>query len=123
MDGGRLALDWHYPVQESPLIGDFVKYGGRGTGEFMFWMRDGLPIKFMKGQLIEDWELSEEKVVWHVRPGIYWQGRDVMETRDFVAEDYCGRPISFFNISNVAGVVSVGIPAMRPTTPPSGSSG
>jgi len=72
MDGGRLALDWHFPVQESPLIVDFVKYGPRGTGEFMCAQRDGNPLKYMTGQLLEDWEISNEKVVWHVRPGIYW---------------------------------------------------
>jgi len=38
-----------------------------------------------------------------------------------VVKDYCGRPISFFNILNVRGVVSAGILAMEPTTPLSGS--
>ncbi len=87
MDGGRLQLDWHFPVQEKPLVGDFVRYGPRGTGEFMFMSRDGNPFKYMTGWLLEDWEISEEKVIWHVRPEVYWQGRDVMESRELVAED------------------------------------
>ena len=87
MDGGRLQLDWHFPVQEKPLVGDFVRYGPRGTGEFMFLSRDGNPFKFMTGWLLEDWEVSDEKAIWHVRPEVYWQGRDVMESRELVAED------------------------------------
>jgi len=105
-DGGRTQLDWLYPIQESPLSGDFVKYGPRGTDEFGWHLRGYNPRKFMKGQLLESWDISEEKVVWHVRPGIYWQGRDVMESRELVAEDIVAWLLYFREAPGGAGFKS-----------------
>ncbi len=86
-DGGRTQLDFLQPIMEDVLVGDFVNRGPRGTNEFPFLMRGFNPMPFMSGQVIESWEVTEEKAIWHVRPGIYWQGRDVMESRELTADD------------------------------------
>jgi len=45
----------------------------------------------LKGCLLESWEVTPEKVVWHVRPGIYWapneQQKAWMPVRELTAED------------------------------------
>ncbi len=87
-EGRTDFLFFSAPFQEMPLIGDVDKYGPRGTGEFAFQLNSYIPDKFQTGNLIESWELDFDKAVWHVRPGIYWQGRDVMESRELVAEDF-----------------------------------
>jgi peptide/nickel transport system substrate-binding protein len=60
-----------------------------GTGEFMFWYSDFIPWDYVKGNLIESWDLSVDKAVLHVRPGIYWAADNVdwMENRELTAED------------------------------------
>jgi len=88
MDGGRNQIDYLQLILENPLIGDFVNRGPRGTNEFPFLMHPITPEEFRTGGLLESWELTEEKAVWHVRPGIYWQGRDVMESRELTADDF-----------------------------------
>ena len=37
--------------------------------------------------MLESWEVLADKLVWNVRPGIYWQADDVdfMESRELVA--------------------------------------
>jgi len=79
--------EWVAPIQEQPLGGDFEKYGPRGTGESSFQLVAYIPDQFIRGELLESWEVSREKLVWHVRPGIMWQGRDIMESRELVADD------------------------------------
>jgi peptide/nickel transport system substrate-binding protein len=86
-EGRSNFLFWLNPMQEMPLIGDIEKYGPRGNGEFAFQLNSYIPTKYQRGHLLESYELDYEKAIWHVRPGIYWQGRDVMESREFVAED------------------------------------
>ena len=102
-DGFRTQLEYLHPIQETPLMGNFEKYGPRGTGEFSFQVRGFVPPAFRRGWLIEDWEVSQEKVVWHVRPGIYWQGRDVMESRELVAEDVVADLLYFREAPGGAG--------------------
>ncbi|MBA7701492.1 Heme-binding protein A [subsurface metagenome] len=92
---------WHYrfsePIQERPLIGDFEKYGPRGTGEFAFQLMGYVPAKFLTGQLLESWEVTPEKLVWHVRPGIMWQPghTGIMEARELTADDIVDRTLAF----------------------------
>ncbi len=90
-DGYFDQLFFLAPIQERPLIGDFLKYGPRGTGEFMFQLRGYTPEEYMKGNLLESYEVSPEKLVFHVRPGIYWQGlcmgKRIMEDRELTAAD------------------------------------
>lgn len=52
--------------------------------------------------MIDDWEISLDKITWHVRPGIYWAptedqiARGVMEEpREFTAEDLAEDTIRF----------------------------
>jgi len=99
MDGNIQQTDALNTIQQMPLVGDFVRYGPRGTGEFAFQMRGYNPLQFMKGELLESWEISEGKVVWHVRQGVYWQGlcmgRRVMEDRELTAADIVADLIYF----------------------------
>jgi len=80
-------LLWLDPIQERPVGGDIEKYGPRGTGEYAFQLHSFQPEKFMKGILLESWDVTVDKIVWKVRQGIMWQGRDVMESRELTAED------------------------------------
>jgi len=90
-DGMFPALSWLAYMQEMPVIGDVEKYGANGTGEWDFKSDAYQPADFMKGLLLESWETSLDKMVWHVRPGIHWQGtnavKKVMENRELTAED------------------------------------
>ncbi len=89
MAGFWQPTQWLNPVQERPIIGDFEKYGPRGAGEFKFQLKAYIPEKYLKGNLIESWEITPQKTVWHVRPGIMWQARKgVMEARELVAQDF-----------------------------------
>ncbi len=91
VDGFWHPTVWLTPVQESPFVGDFEKFGPRGTGEFGYDVLTYIPKEFMKGCLVERWELSPDlsKVVWHVQPGIHWAADNVdwMENREVTAED------------------------------------
>ncbi len=78
------------PVQESVLIADMER-GATGTGEHRFQGRY-LPFEFLDSDLslVESWEFLEDpqRLVYHVRPGIYWQDKPgVMEAREFTADD------------------------------------
>jgi len=80
---------WRQGFQEMPLVGDFEKYGPRGSGQFAFQVRGYIPELYMRGQLLESWEVTPDKIVWHVRKGIYWHGNkpNVMKSRELVADD------------------------------------
>jgi len=88
-DGFLLPCYFQGPFQERPLIGDFETYGPRGNGEFTFQLNGWVPPQFMIGNTIESWDVSPEKVVWHVQPGIMWHDNKphIMEARELVAED------------------------------------
>jgi len=87
--GGGGPSRWLNPIQERPLIGAFEKYGPRGTGEYAFQLHEYIPDKYVEGCLIESWEVNPDKVIWHVRSGIYWHGNrpNVMAARELTAED------------------------------------
>jgi len=86
-------------MQEKAISGDIVKYGPRGTGEYMFQAMAYQPEKYWRGELLESWEISADKIVWHVRPGIYWAPTEHqsawMEAREFTAEDLAADTIRF----------------------------
>ena len=87
-DGAWFPLMWLEPIQESPLIGDFEKYGPRGTDEFSFQLQAYIPDEFLVGNLLESWEMTPTKLVWNVRPGIMWHDKEgVMKSRELTAED------------------------------------
>ncbi|MBA7698570.1 Heme-binding protein A [subsurface metagenome] len=45
----------------------------------------------MMGQLLESWDVSHEKLTWHIRPGVYWAPNEEqsawMEARELTADD------------------------------------
>jgi len=85
------SLWWLNFIQEDPLIGDTEQYGPRGTGEYAFQTYYNIPAQYLKGNLVESWELSLDRIVFHVRPGIYWAPNEEqsawMEARELTAED------------------------------------
>ncbi len=85
------------PIQERPVIGDFEKYGPRGTGEYAFQVGAYQPEVYMKGHLLESWEISPDKTIWNIRPGVYWAADNVdyMENRELTAEDVVADLIYF----------------------------
>jgi len=94
--GNYYAVHWLEYCQDRPVQGDIEKYGNRpgGTGEYSFMLHSYQAPQFLTGDLLESWEISEEQLVWHVRPGIYWaptkdqMERGVMkEPRELTAED------------------------------------
>ncbi|MBN1687153.1 MAG: ABC transporter substrate-binding protein [Spirochaetales bacterium] len=77
------------PFMQQLVTGDFEKVGPRGTGEYSFEAFQYIPEYALRGYLAESWELSQDKFVFHIRPGIMWQGNDTigMKPREFVAQD------------------------------------
>ncbi|GAI59424.1 unnamed protein product, partial [marine sediment metagenome] len=80
---------WRHYFQEKPLTANVKTYGPWGTGEYDFKIYGYCPEEYYTGQLLEDWEISPDKVIWHVRPGVYWHDHMpwVMEGREVVADD------------------------------------
>jgi len=80
------------PISEKLIGADIYQYGAFGTGEFLFKDDAGTPLRYATGVLAEDWEITPEKVVIHIRPGVYWTGLSinpgVMEKRLYTADDY-----------------------------------
>jgi len=85
---------WPTPIYVSPVLeyilqGDIDTYGPRGTGEETFTS----PIfvtagKVRGGGIAEDWTVTADEIVFNIRPGIYWTGREgVMEAREYTAYD------------------------------------
>ena len=88
-NGGRT---WYTSlIQETPMIGDFEKYGPRGSGEWDFKLIGAIPEKFWKGLLITDWQVTPTEITWTVREGINWapneQQMSWMSARALTAED------------------------------------
>ncbi|MBA7685136.1 hypothetical protein ES703_93554 [subsurface metagenome] len=94
-DGFTAAVACIEYIQERAVVGDVEKYGpGRGgefEGAFAFQSLAYIPARYIKGHLIESWEVSLDKIVWHVRPGIYWAPTEHqsawMEARELTADD------------------------------------
>ena len=87
--GGRTW--YHELIQETPMIGDFDTFGPRGSGEWDFKLIGAIPMKFIKGNLIENWEVDQSKITWTVKKGIFWAPTESqsawMDAREFTAED------------------------------------
>lgn len=73
------------------MIGDFDTYGPRGSGDFDFKLIGAIPMKYIKGNLIDSWEVDQSKITWRVKSGIYWAPTEAqsawMDAREFTAED------------------------------------
>jgi peptide/nickel transport system substrate-binding protein len=83
----QVASDYYF---ETLLMGDLNK-GPRGSNEWSFPNREFTPEKYVTGRLIESYEVSPTKLVYHVRPGVYLTGKSVNpgvgQRREFTAED------------------------------------
>jgi peptide/nickel transport system substrate-binding protein len=89
---GNLGRTWYHElIQETPMIGDFDTYGPRGSGDFDFKLIGAIPMKYIKGNLIDSWEVDQSKITWRVKSGIYWAPTEAqsawMDAREFTAED------------------------------------
>jgi len=97
------SLRWLETIQEHPLMGDFEKYGPKGSNVYAFQEFAYIPAQYMKGHLLESYEVTREKLVWKLRPGIYWSpnadqiARGVMKARrEMTAQDLADDIIRFF---------------------------
>jgi len=120
------SLYWLENIQERPVAGDVETYGPkpRGNGEWEFCALMYQPDQYLTGTFLEDWEISNDKMVWHVRPGVMWaptedqMERGVMdEPREVTASDivydiiefltspWKGRFEGFIDLSDPASVV------------------
>ena len=98
------SLRWREHIQEHPLMGDFETYGPRGNNEYPFQEFAYIPPKYLKGHLLESFEVTHEKLTWRVRPGIFWAPnedqikRGVMAApRELTAEDMASDIKEFFD--------------------------
>ncbi|GAH72185.1 unnamed protein product, partial [marine sediment metagenome] len=97
-DGVWASTVWLGTIMDRPVLGDYEKYGPRGTNEYPFTQIAYQPEEYMRGNLIESWEVSLDKITWHIRPGVYYQGRDVMESREYTAYD-CEYYLKYYKAS------------------------
>ena len=81
---------WRQGFQEMPLIGDFETFGPRGNNMFAFQVRGFIPMTYMKGELLESFDIQPDRIIWNVRKGVYWHGNKphVMQSRELVASDF-----------------------------------
>ncbi|MBA7567169.1 Heme-binding protein A [subsurface metagenome] len=107
------AMVFTQPVIECLIVGDFEKYGPRGTGEWACQNWDEVSLKYSKGALADSWEISADKLIFHICPGIYWAayGKEhVMEPREVTADD-----VAFSLNRYVDDSPAVGIPGWLKT--------
>ncbi len=105
------ALAYSGNVLERPMRGDYEKYGPRGTGEYDFGPHPFLPIEFLTGALAESWEVTTDKIIFHVRPGVYWTGKSinpVMERREYDAHDFVFNLKRFLGLPYAASIAGLG---------------
>ena len=72
------------------LTADIDKFGPRGQNAHAFTAPLSVPEEYTRGGVIEDWEITPNKLIFRIRPGVQWAaiGKEhVMESRELVAED------------------------------------
>ena len=89
--GRAPALVYSGPIMDYLLMTDYQTCGPRGSGVFPSTY-PGIyltPEQCWTGALAESWEVHEDKIVFHLRQGVMWQGNDNIgfEPRELVAED------------------------------------
>ena len=75
--------------KEALMMGDLQK-GPRGTKEYAFHSTAWIPSRFLRGELLERWEVKQNplSVIFHLRKGVYWQDKPgVMKAREFTTDD------------------------------------
>ena len=86
------------------LTADLDKFGPRGSGEHDFTSPLSVPEEFTRAGVIEDWEITSNKLIFRLRPGVQWAaiGKEhVMESREFVAEDIVFSLMRFWTAPNM----------------------
>jgi peptide/nickel transport system substrate-binding protein len=85
---GALA-NWTATAQEHLILGDHEKWGKMGNGEFPFEVSDYIPDRYVRGLLLEGWDVTPERAELYLKKGVYWYAEHVdwMESREMVAED------------------------------------
>jgi peptide/nickel transport system substrate-binding protein len=80
---------WTSPYMEKLFIGDFVKYGPRGTNQFPFTDMEFVPFEFRSPWLAESVEQPDPlTIVYHIRKGIMFANKPgVMASREMTAND------------------------------------
>ncbi len=74
---------------EHLLMGD-LKKGPGGTKQFDFQTEAWIPPQFMRGELLDRWEVKKNpmQIIFHLRKGVLWQDKPgVMKARELVADD------------------------------------
>lgn len=96
-DGNFHQTQWLSPIQEQLLVGNFEEYGPRGNGEYDFQIFSYVPDKYIRGWLLESWEVQADKIILNVRQGVEWAADNVdyMENREVVAEDIVAKLLYF----------------------------
>ena len=89
MDANYQSLPWLDWIQEHPVVGDTETFGPRGTGESQFHTYGHISNNYLKGLLLESWELDLDKAVFKVRQGVHWAADhvDFMDNRELTAAD------------------------------------
>jgi len=79
------------PVLDALIVGDVDQYGPvRGTGAYTFPTWDDIPLTYSKGGLVESWDVTPERILLPVAPGVLWAayGKEhIMPVRPLTAED------------------------------------
>ena len=84
------TMGYAAPYLETLLVGDFLKYGPRGSNEFGFKMMSGhVPYDMNTGLLAESWTVPDENtIIFKIRQGVMFHDKPgVMAGREFTAED------------------------------------
>jgi ABC-type transport system substrate-binding protein len=69
-------------------IGDFEKYGPRGTNEFPFWFTELAPTQYIRGEVAASWAVENPlTLVVKIKPGIMWAECATMKSRELTADD------------------------------------
>ena len=82
-------FNWCSLYQSFLILGGVEEYGPRGTNEFDFSIQETIPEMFMVPDLALSWEVSPEKIVYHLREGVTWVGNPNigMDPRELTADD------------------------------------
>jgi peptide/nickel transport system substrate-binding protein len=96
-DGFWTSTVWLGTIADRPFLGDFEKYGPRGTDEYQFECLAYIPEQYIRGNLIESWEVDFQKIVWHIRKGVMFTGNKKigMKPREYTAED-CAFSLNYY---------------------------
>ncbi len=104
------ALEYVSPILEKLANGNIDKYGPKGTGEYTFGPQPTIPYKYIEGNVLKDWAVSTDKVIFTVRPGVYWTGMSinpgVMKRREYTADDLVFSLRRYLDTPRGGGVVS-----------------